>query len=479
MNNEILEEIKKELQENQDIEEIRTKLISKGYQENDVDEAITSASAQILSQKKSSRAGTGKYYIKTFFDRTGFGFGSRQYVNILFNQIGASIFLVGLINGIKAILSVIISSIVRERLKQQEVKRSIVALSEVFLGLSFVLMIVAFYFKSLYLFIAGMLLFGIFFAYYNDLFNRIFKKRLQEDRKDYLVGKITHYGLLLTAISLFIGAYLLDKFPSAGYTLRFVLFEKDYAITFFGYTVAFGIAALALIISGFLILGEKKKVEGERIRAIETVRNTLRNYKNTFSVFFKNKIILVLIIAGTITGLVQTLGNSYYGIFIYNNFRQIGFGGFMNVAIIFTIALLTSIIAPMITKRNAIEYGKFPMLVFGTLLMAIMPLSYYYKPNLISIAMGTILGVIGGAITGVAQGLLTLDLINDYERKMYFESVSLFATIPFLITIPIGSYIAQIFGLKTLFLILAFLLAGVVVPLYFFIVILYHKKEKI
>ena len=480
MEEKLVEELQRELQENQNIEEIRSKLISKGFLENDVDEAITSASKEILSQKKTPTKGTTKYFTKTFLDRIGFGFGSPQYINILFRQAGASLFLVGLINGIKAIISVLISSCVKEYRKQKEVKRPFTGISEILLGLSFVILIIAYFFHSIKVFIIGILLIGIFFAYYNDLFNKLFKQKLEEGRKDYLIGKITHYGLLLTVICLFAGAYILDKFPTAGYTLKFVLFEKNYSFTFYGYMIAFGIAALSFIISGLLLLdGKVKKQEEKKVRISQTIKSCFKNYRNYLSIFFRNKIILVLIIASTITAFVQTLGNSYYGIFIFNNFSKIGFGGFLNVAIIFTIALLTSIIAPLITRKNAIEYGKFPMLVFGTLLLAIMPLSYYYKPNLISISMGTILGIIGGAITGVAQGLLTLELINDYERKMYFESVSVFATIPLLITVPIGSYIAHTIGLKTLFLILALLLAFVVVPLYFFIIILYHKKEKI
>jgi MFS family permease len=228
-----------------------------------------------------------------------------------------------------------------------------------------------------------------------------------------------------------------------------------------------GVAALSFILSALLVAKHERP------------ENEEESVKPELSVFFKNKIILVLIITAAITIFVQTLGNSYYGIFIFNNFKNAGFGGYLNVAIIFTIALITSIVAPLITRKNSIEYGKFPMLVFGTLLMAIMPLSFYYKPNLISIAMGTILGVIGGAINGVAQGLLVLELINDVERKIYFNFVGLLAALPLIITVPAGAYIAQTLGLQTLFLILAILLGGVVVPLYFFIVILYHKKEKI
>ena len=39
-----------------------------------------------------------KLAIKEILDKIGFGFGSQQFINILFLQIGAPLFLIGLIN---------------------------------------------------------------------------------------------------------------------------------------------------------------------------------------------------------------------------------------------------------------------------------------------------------------------------------------------------------------------------------------------
>jgi MFS family permease len=151
----------------------------------------------------------------------------------------------------------------------------------------------------------------------------------------------------------------------------------------------------------------------------------------------------------------------------------------MNVAIVFIIALLTSFFAPMITRQNALEYGKFPMLVFGTLLLAIMPLSFVYKPNLLSISLGTMLGIIGGVICGVAQGLLTLDILKEHEREAYVKASQIMTIMPYFIAIPIAAYVAQVFGLKILFLWLVIALAAIVMPMYFFVVVANHNKMKI
>jgi len=79
---------------------------------------------------------------------------------------------------------------------------------------------------------------------------------------------------------------------------------------------------------------------------------------------------------------------------------------------------------------------------------------------------------------GVSHGLLTIDLMSEKERKAYFSTYSLLITIPYLIMIPLGAYAAQAYGLRTLFLLLGLILALVVVPIYFVIIVMY-KKEKI
>jgi hypothetical protein len=478
MHNKLLEKLQEELKESQNFDDVRSKLLTQGFLENDVDEAITQASKEILSQKKNPESHEVRTAVaKSFLDRMGFGFGSPQFLSILLQQVGASLFLVGIINGIRAIVSVFINSCIQEFQRQKELVGT--RLSEILMALGFIVLILGYKYHSMLIFISGMFIITIFFAYYNDVFNGVFKKVLQENRKDSLTGRLTHLGLITTAICLLIGAFFLEKSPASGYFLRFSLFEKEHVIQLQGYAIVLGAAALFFILSGLMLARAKPAESDKNIKACKAIRSCLAGFRSNISILFRNKIILTLIITSAITGFIQTLGNSFYGIYIYENFFAVGFGGFLNVAVIFIIALMTSIIAPLITRKNAIEYGKFPMLVFGTMLMAIMPLSFYYKPNLISIAMGTILGVIGGAITGVAQGLLTLDLISDYERKIYYESVSMFSVIPMLIAIPIGSLVAQVYGLKTLFLGLSLMLAGIVVPLYFIVVVLNNKKEKI
>ena len=174
---------------------------------------------------------------------------------------------------------------------------------------------------------------------------------------------------------------------------------------------------------------------------------------------------------------MQVLGNSFYGVFIFEKFLNTGFGSFTNIAVVFVLSLMGSMLTPIIIKHNTKESGKFPMLIFGTMLMAIMPLTYYYNPNLLSIGLGTILGVIGSAIVGIAQGLLAGEIIHHELRESYFRMHSLITVIPYLITIPLGAYFAQNYGLGKLFLVLGLLLVGFVVPLYFIVMVIFERKN--
>ena len=87
-------------------------------------------------------------------------------------------------------------------------------------------------------------------------------------------------------------------------------------------------------------------------------------------------------LATVITTVLQIVGNSYYGIFIYQEFKEQFLGGFLNVALIFVIALLASISGSLLTKRFSKSLGEAPMLVFGTLLIALLPLTMFFKPML-------------------------------------------------------------------------------------------------
>jgi len=467
---------KKEVNEDNFSDEIKLQLAEKSHLASDIEKAISTYSKKTQANKRINESKKiTKIFFKEFFDRISYGFGSQQFINILFFHTGASYFVVGALNGLRVILSIILSSFLDEYSKVRQISKRFIGITGIIFGFSFIFMAMARVLHSVPLFAAALLIGSIGAVSYGEFYQKLFRDTLKKERSG-LLRNIAQYGLIITGASILLAGFLMDKFPAIGTPIS--LFGFKFRI--FGYLIAFEIAAISSIISGYVLSFIKEK----QIKSIEKrspstqLKILLDNLKDNLPVFTKNKTIMVLIIATIITGFVQTLGSSYYGIYIYETFKYSYFKGFTNVAVIFLIAIMTSLFSPFIARNNAREYGKFPMLVFGTLLMAIMPLTYYYNPNLLSISIGTLIGFIGAAIVGVSHGLLTIDLMSEKERKAYFSTYSLLIIIPYLVMIPLGAYAAQIYGLRILFLLLGLILALVVVPLYFLIIVM-HKKEKI
>lgn len=420
-----------------------------------------------LDEKKrpDKTEGTGKFVLKEFFDRLGFGFSSQQFINIFFLQTGASYFLIGLITGIKNLLSVLTSSLLHDYSKKPESAKKLVIVFGIMVALVFIALAYARFFFSLIFFSILLILSGIFIPLYGDIYSNTFKKDL--NLKGTFIRRLSQYGLIVTGISLLITGFILDKFKDISLNIG------NFKV--YGYAVILGIASVSFLISTLLLATFRKSEREvfEESRIIEQFRIYMIRIKESLSLFHENKMLIVLLLVSIVLLFVQTLGNAYYGVFIFEKLGQ----SYMNVSIVFVLAVLASIVGPYLSHKNAMEYGKFPMLVFGTLLMAIMPLTFYYNPNIVSISMGVIIGTIGAAINGTAHGLLTLDFIPETKRQSYFSTIGFIVTIPSLILIILGSYIAEIYGLKKLFLLLGLSLAVIVVPVYLIIVLLTHKKK--
>jgi len=471
----IIKETKKEVDINSFIKKTGSESIKENYLDSDVKKTINNYSNETQVNKKDiGSKKIKKFFLKEFFDRISYGFGSQQFINILFFQTGASYLVIGIINGLRLILSVIITSFLDEYSKVRQINKRFIGITGMIFGLSLIFMAMARFFNSVLLFAFALLIGSAGAVSYGGLYQKTFMNAIKKERSK-LLKNIAQYGLIITGVSILLAGFLMDKFPSAGTPISLFGFKCN----IFGYLIVFGIAAISSIVGYIFSFIKEKQIQFTEKRSLLTQLNIqFNNIKDSLSVFIKNKVILILFVASIITGFVQTLGNSYYGIYIYETFKYNYFGGFTNVAVIFLIAIMTSFFAPFIARKNSREYGKFPMLVFGTLLMAIMPFTYYYNPNLVSIAISTLLSFIGAAIVGVSHGLLISDLMPENKRKTYFSAYSILITIPYIIMIPIGAYVAQIYGLKTLFLLLGLILTLIVAPLYFLTLII-HKKEKI
>ncbi|MEK6968195.1 MAG: MFS transporter [Nanoarchaeota archaeon] len=413
-----------------------------------------------------------KFLTKEILDRIGYGLSSQQFLNILFVQSGASLFLVGMINGLKVMVSVIVSYILERYQLSVKVNRVLMSVVGVFFGISIFTLTIAIHRKSTALFVLSFVFATIIAVLYGSLYQDWFKENLEMRKRGFFLSRISYYGLAITGISMILGAALADKF-TGGKRLAFEILGQNLRLQ--GYVIVLVFAAMIFMFGALLLLWISEKNAGKEPQKKHVVITP-----ETWKEFASNKVLFVLFVSSAIISLVQTLATAYYGIFIYSNFSESAFGGFMNVAIIFIIALLTSVIGPVITQFNVRAYGKFPMLVFGTMLIAIGPVTYWYNPNLLSISMAMFLSTIGSAICGVSFGLLTLELVREDLKESYAQLSNVLTLIPYMIFIPIGAYIAFNWGMSILFLILSITLVVTVVPLYMYVIIAYNaRKQKI
>ncbi|MBN1645529.1 MFS transporter [Candidatus Woesearchaeota archaeon] len=466
----LLEQIEEEINNYHSLEELRINFIENGYLEKDIDEAI-----QKLTHSDDHRSAHHKNTIKVFtikeiLDRIGYGFVSHQFINILFAFTGAGYFLIGLINGLKAILSIIFSSFLQDYARLHDVSKGFMTKSGIAFGFSFIFMAVAISLRLPWLFALSLLLgtFGV--ISYGDLFNKHLRETIKKEKLTHFLARVSYYGIIITGIAMLISGKIMDAFPATG-EKTVMIFGSE--MPFYGYLISFEVAAFVFILSGYFLSFLKYKSE-KKYKLRSFFPQYFKRVSEKLSQFAQNKLIMLMLVAMVITGAVQILGNSYYGIYIYNNFKNVGLGGFMNVAFIFSLALLISFIGPFLTKKLHKHLGLGPLLVFGTLLMALMPATIAFNPQLVAIGVANALSILGGVIVGMAHNFLAHKILSERSREQYYASLGLATIIPFFILIPTGAYLGSELGLQTLFAGIAGILVLIVVPLYIGLVVA-HK----
>lgn len=481
MEDDILQVIEEEIADNPTLEEMKIVLLQRGFREGDVAEALKKAAPRFPEgRNRGVRRDVSRFTTKEVLDRVGYGFATHQFVNILFWQaaiIGGvghlALFLVGLFNGLKSLLSTLISSFLQEYSKRTSLPKRLIAASGIVYGFSFFLMAVGYKIGSWVLFAVALIIGSFGVVSYGDLYNRLLREHLKKERMTLFLAHISQFGILITAASLLCSGWLMERFPTPGRVVS--LFGLQFTII--GFILSFMITAVAFTLSGYVL----SRISQRSQASSYPFRQFFVEYRTKVKVqtkrFLTNKVIVLLLSASVLSGVAQALGNSFYGIFIYDNFKDVMFGGFLNVAVIYAVAILVSVTGPWLTRGVHRSIGYAPMLVFGTLLVAMMPAVAAFNPTFYAVGAATALSVIGSAIVGVAQGLLARKLLREEERQLYFANLSMMIMVPFIVLLPAGSWLAQTSGLVVLFKLLVVVLIIFVVPLYLILVALANKQR--
>ena len=468
-----IEIAKSKLSEIMDSEVAFQILIQRGYLPNDAQIAVEEALTQIKRENKQKvlKKRLGLLSME-FFDRVGFGLSSIQYTNIFFFLFGINLFVVGLVHGLNLFLQLIISFFFEGTRK---LKSKSLSLITKFFGIMFLIAMALFALDGNKVgLLLSFLAYSSFILVYSIKYNKVSYLLLKGERRGFFTRNIALTGLFFTAIGLFFSAWILDYFSFSEN-----LFGK---IQIFQYglnspAIIYFLSALMLFVSGAVMLFLKSKPEEDepltRADFGEKIAFTIKTLKEVFS----DKKLLVLSLGSIISFIANILINAYLGIFIYTSLSNTGFGAFRNVAIIFIIALFSSILGPYIVRSNSRLIGKLPLLIFGTLLSAILPFAVYFNRGLMSLAIATLLGILGASIAESAFGMAFMDMISSEKRNAYFKSLSFIVSLPSVILVALGAFVTQFFGIQVLFIALSILLALVVVPMYFGLLIVESKRK--
>lgn len=411
---------------------------------------------------------------KEVFDRVAYGLAAHQFITILFFLSGASAFLVGIIYALRSALSGLIASFVREYSKLQTVPKKVISISGIIFGFSFIGLVLAIRLYSPILFAIFLIIGTIGIVTYGELYDKLLREGIKHERKNKFLKNIAHIGLIITAVAFFLSGAIIQFVGMHGN--KIILLGYNIPIT--GYFVVFELAAILFIMTGFILSKIPLKNIKPKIYAVkEFIKIYYHEIKEQTKRFFTNKNLLLLYLGAIIISCVEILGSAYYGYVIYDMYRNVLFGGFFNVAIIFGVAIFASFIGPMLTKFLQKHTGLTPMFVFGSLLVAILPLTIVLNQHFFAVLAAASSAVIGSSILGVAQALLARKILPPSVRKAFFNSIELLLIIPFLIFVPIGAFIAWYWSFATLFITMAAAIILLAVPLYLVLVLKTHRKR--
>lgn len=463
------------IRNNRSLDEIKDTLSLSGYSEGDIDASFHKIDV-LLGKKVQRNADKSLMSKKYFLDRIGFGIAANQFINVLFYLTGAGAFLIGLINALKSGLSTIISSVFREYFQVKRVKKWIINVAGLLFGFSFLFIALAVSKGSVVLFAISMMLGSIGIVIYGDLYRKMRSRTHGETKTRLLSVRTILLGLVVSFIAMVASAILMDSIPLTGKLFYLNLFGKLVSFRLQGFLLAFEATVLVFILSSHILSKMNLLYEEKSITNKEFM---YRYYYRTLSkgkVFFSNKYLFLLTLATLFTAVFQSVIYSLSGIYLFETFKDAWFFGFLNIAIIFGVPVLLSLLGPLIASRLNRILGLAPLLVFGSLLLAIFPLTVGYNGYFPAILTANILAVIGISMLGTAQGLLSSRLLKDSERHTFYSYSGVVSVIPFIILVALILSLNSSIGILGILKVSGFGIIVTLVPIYLILVFFLRKR---
>lgn len=475
MSKDIVKIIENRIKDNKSAKEIKEELLSEGYSETDINSALNTISLSV----DGSKVFRENYLLmkrKFFLDKLGFGIASNQFINILFSLIGAGAFVLVFFNALKSGLSNLFSSVFQEYTQRVSVNKTVVNIAGVIFGFTFLFIAGAIYIKSMTLFAISMLLGAIGVVVYGDLFKKYQDDSVGIKKKVLISPGLAFAGLLLTFIAMIISGLLMDMIPLEGkiFTIGF-LGGAD--LTLHGFLIAFEVTAIIFIISSLLLSKMKFKKGLEKVPFKEFIQDFIELTIRRGKQFFSNKNIFILSITTLFFAVFQTIIYSLAGVFIFDNFAGQWISPFVDIAIIFGLPVLLSIFGPLLSSKLNKYLGLTPLLVFGSILVAIFPLTLAYNQFLPAILLANLFAVFGAALIGTTRSLLASRLLNEVQRSLYYKYSGLILIVPYIILTTVFMLFTHQLEVQEIFKYAGFGLIIFLVPLFFILVFWSRKKN--
>jgi len=465
----------KDLLQNMSPHNVKLELSRRGYNDQEIAYAVHAVSK---NSKYIRNTNANIVLFKDFFDKIGYGFASPMLIYILLFSLGAPIIFIGVVAGLRSLITLAVSSLNKEYDKKYNIGRKRVATFGTLFGLSFLMIAAGKALNSSILFSIGFLLSTVFVVIHGDLYSSYVINKLSRTRSHITSKIVSYFGLIITAIAFIIAAYLLD-FNLLNVNLGFVNFTVS------GYLLVLEIVAFAFIFSSYAFSFVKPEINIQNKTKISAEKNKsgflseyMKDIKINFSKLFKNKKIKTIFYGTLFSGSMQTLIATFSGIYIFNRFSNSEINPFFYIAIIFGIGIIVASGAPGIARGMANAFGKTPMLIFSILLISIFPLSIYLGVSYYGLIISHAVAVLGASSLSVVQSFIIRNTLEEEERKTYFSAITPLMSIISPIIIILLSIIAYTYGLKNLFIIIIIVNIVLVIPIYFSLVVRAHQEYK-
>ncbi len=337
-----------------------------------------------------------KFIINEFFIRLILVFVSAQFINLLVYNYTRSFMYVSLV----ALFQVLLSFLFASFNYNYEIKKSTIFLTMILLSVCLFAFGYFYVLQKDSLLIFAVLIPAVFSFVMSSL-NRFKSNFLPHEQFSFVLRSINQIGLVLTSFLMIFFGFLIDILPTkqsltATFDLVRILAVNDFYLIY----VLGGAAALIYALFFFFNSKDAYKKTGKLVN---------------LSSFRKDPLILIFSLFNSIVNVSLI----FVGPFLYESLNYLKYR-FTAVTLIFSLAMMSSVVSPRIVYSNLRRYGAFFVALIGLLLFLCFPIAMlFFEDNILYIVLGIYLGTLGASM---ATYSFEYTLTKKYSKEDFAKS---------------------------------------------------------